>query len=191
MRSYSRVEGFECWQTCLDQPPVVGNSDFPYRSIGFRSCGGGCALFFSQMSCNHPLHAENPLAAMRRAYLMGRLLRPTEVGYAGTNVSGTPKTKATLGFELSASSYPWQDRKISICIIIFPICGLVVAFGCLPVLWLIFRSLDLARVAKGHCAACGYDLRATPDRCPECGTIPPKNAILPSSTTHGENGFGP
>lgn len=44
----------------------------------------------------------------------------------------------------------------------------------MPLAWLLKRASLKTRDNAHLCRSCGYDLRATPDRCPECGAVPAK-----------------
>jgi hypothetical protein len=51
----------------------------------------------------------------------------------------------------------------------------------LPAVWLIQRRKANRARRLNLCATCGYDLRASPDRCPECGAppgVPPHNPAM-------------
>ena len=50
---------------------------------------------------------------------------------------------------------------------------LAMPFAVLPIAWIPVEILVRRhrRRRLGLCSVCGYDLRATPDRCPECGSV--------------------
>ncbi|HEY8668713.1 MAG TPA: hypothetical protein VIL86_18845 [Tepidisphaeraceae bacterium] len=56
---------------------------------------------------------------------------------------------------------------------ILPAWFLALLLAVLPALWLRRRRIERKRNRVGFCKTCGYDLRATPLHCPECGTVVP------------------
>ena len=57
-------------------------------------------------------------------------------------------------------------------IIAIPCWSVALASSILPALMGSSLYLRHDRIAAGRCRKCGYDLRATPDCCPECGAVP-------------------
>jgi hypothetical protein len=78
-------------------------------------------------------------------------------------------TDVTSGIPTPISDVRYYAIPYSTCLLIS---------GVLPAAWLTSRRLSVwnrsrpLKHPKGHCSACGYDLRATPGRCPECGNVP-------------------
>jgi hypothetical protein len=75
------------------------------------------------------------------------------------------------GFAAGSGPYATMPAR-SAGVVIVP-CWAVTLLALLPpLLW--FHRWRQAKLRSGAnlCRACGYDLRATPDRCPECGAVP-------------------
>jgi hypothetical protein len=94
-------------------------------------------------------------------------IRPQMVGlrrYNGILDDGARTIFPGLLVSWQSRGGEWYNRGIAVHWVLLSALVVVV-----PAFSLVRRR---GRVREGYCGGCGYDLRATPDRCPECGAIP-------------------
>jgi hypothetical protein len=87
----------------------------------------------------------------------------------GSAVPGGRRPVAGFLFQSDAA------RGVTRLSLFLPLPFVVVLLALLPladVLIIHRRRRRVRRLAAGMCVRCGYDLRATPEKCPECGAIP-------------------
>jgi len=79
--------------------------------------------------------------------------------------AGTPVAFAFAGTALERSPFPLLSLRLDL-----PLWIVVASTAVLPLVRVARWVGRIRRKRAGLCPACGYDLRASPDLCPECGT---------------------
>ncbi len=113
---------------------------------------------------------------------VGHWLMPELSIYATRRRAIASPDAPLFGFGVVAhKSYNSASRGMS-----FPNWFLVVCCAILPASRILAVMRSRRRHRSGRCTDCGYDLRATPARCPECGIQPPRShpwKSVPSNPT--------
>jgi len=81
-------------------------------------------------------------------------------------------------YDVQSNLYPRNSSKV----LVFPIWAICILASVLPLCWMrgaLKSRRGVRRLKLGQCVHCGYDLRASTGRCPECGAAP---AIKRAST---------
>ena len=156
VRSY-RSPRFVYYDWIVTGPPVE------VRSLHWWSDNGAMEVTFDRTIARSPARAT------------GWLNEDRPRGFQQIHAARRPPLRGpTDGFHYRGLYE--QNKPLELDVVVYslgaPYWFLAVKTALSPALWLLRigpRRLA-ARLKKGLCPACGYDLRATPDRCPECGT---------------------
>ncbi len=84
-----------------------------------------------------------------------------------------------IGFHWERDDFPWNGFESSRIDTVSVPHWFLIGLSLYPsVVAIIGIRRRRQRGALGQCVNCGYDVRATPERCPECGTIPSKKESI-------------
>ena len=132
------------------------------RRLGLQSGSGNVAVVWHRADPSRPPYGWD--TGRGWGPYTGRGYEPYRAFWAsGARRTGLHMAVVSVG---SASSEPVRSLVAWYGFVALPLAA--------PTLVRIFvHARNRRRVSRsGLCPACGYDLRATPERCPECGAVP-------------------
>jgi len=135
------------------------------RGDGFTTLGSGAGYLFHSVSSGwwYAPTSEWSIAHNDPAYAADAMT--LGVTRSRTGVPGFERAEGSI----YQSSEP--SRRFTAVSYAYP----AVLTALLPITWAALAMRGFAarhRGRLGRCPRCGYDLRATPERCPECGAVP-------------------
>ena len=158
--SYSRlftIGGFGNFPFGTSRVPAAGNFSIKFRGYGYALFlrQGGIDFYWQELrSQEHPLVIGSMYAHVEETVLgFGFIRAPREL----------PPS------QVSPNGVPWARQGT----LRVPVWFVVLLLMVWPTLWLVqYRRVRRVRWRRnrGLCLTCGYDIRASKERCPECGT---------------------
>ena len=159
-----------------DRGEEVGR--FVDRNVRLYSGQGGVCVFLDRLEVSGQSEGARTLAAAIKERVAS-YAEPT----ARTRRSVLPEgARAGFYFRTSSDTHDFDGAPIhsTNAVVAAPFWPLAMLLAALPAVWLRRRIGSMVRARRPDlCRRCGYDLRATPGRCPECGTAAPRAPTSP------------
>ena len=159
LHSYSVMDSikFKCYRS-----PSIYSSTTLKRMISVGSIEGELFVFFQW---DVP-EAETPSEAPSRNWSCTRYTRKPQPNdlFSRTNLLMPLDKWGHLGFHYLDLGSPGEQWIVGIPLWL-PFAMMMIS----PISWISARLQRQLRKRQSRCVRCGYDLRATVDRCPECG----------------------
>ena len=128
----------------------------PHGAVGRTLCVSRGAISLRTRWSVRPMALNQNTRAMQMT--IDRVVAP---GVSRIRTTWVPQTIA--GGPLSGNFGTLQETRVSL--------GWPLLLSAVASVVLVARAVRVRRPRPGVCRRCGYDLRATPERCPECGMV--------------------